>query len=155
MSTTTIQYSSKGPLQPTDLPLQKCRYKALSVHRATKRLQTNHTQIKALKDRVSYVVVELAKKNGGMIYRKAGTTTNDSLLARVCPGLGKESLVSSSRSGGIKHGMLRQQTPYVVQERGNLTLTTQGEWLNLNLKENASKKVFAHIPLEVYEFKGW
>ena len=99
------------------------------------------------------VTVELAKRNGGMIYRLAGTTTDQNLAVRVCPGLAKESMVVSVIEGnhlnGKLHGTLRQQTPYVVQRNGNKYLTTDGQWID------QLDPIKTHIPLELYEFKGW
>ena len=103
----------------------------------------------------SNIIVELSKKNGGMSYRLAGTTTDQNLVVRVCPGLAKESIPSSYINGGIKNGSLRQQTPYVVQTSGKLTLTRHGEWIDLFLPCNEGKEAVTHIPLEIYQFKGW
>ena len=105
------------------------------------------------------VVVEISKSNGGMIYRLAGTTNNQNLVVRVCPGLAKDSIVSSVLKGkhlnGEMHGTLRQQYPYVVQTRGKFTLTRDGEWIDLFLAENKGKEALTHIRLEEYQFKGW
>jgi hypothetical protein len=105
------------------------------------------------------VVVEFSKKNGGMSYRCIGTTTDHNLVVRVCPGLAEESIVSSVHKGnhlnGKMPGSLRQQYPYVVQTRGKLTLTRHGEWIDLFLPCNEGKESVTHIPLEIYQFKGW
>ncbi|MCB0385534.1 MAG: hypothetical protein KDD43_09085, partial [Bdellovibrionales bacterium] len=95
------------------------------------------------------VVVEFAKKNGGMAYRKLGTTEEHVRVVRVCQGLGKESMVSSTIKGQIEHGTLRQQYPYVVQRKENLYLRADGTWT-----DNA-KDPLTHIRLGEYQFKGW
>ena len=96
--------------------------------------------------------VELSKLGGGMIFRKAGTSTNQNMLVRIMPGKAKESIVSSVLKGnhlnGKMPGTLRQQYPYVVQRRGKDYLTIDGQWV-----DNAGATT--HIPLEIYEFKGW
>jgi NADH:ubiquinone oxidoreductase subunit C len=94
-------------------------------------------------------MVEFAKKNGGMVYRLVGSTNNQNLIVRVCPGLAKESVVSSYINGGVKHGTLRQQTPYVVQRNGKEFLRTDGTWTDI------AKDPATHLPLETYQFKGW
>jgi len=100
----------------------------------------------------SNVAVEFSKKNGGMTFRKLGTTTDDNLVVRICPGLAEESVVSSVIKGnhlnGKMKGTLRQQTPYVVQRKGHEYLTISGEWV-----DKATPNT--HIPLEIYKFKGW
>nr|VFK81178.1 MAG: hypothetical protein BECKSD772D_GA0070982_12452 [Candidatus Kentron sp. SD] len=95
------------------------------------------------------VVVEFSKENGGMIYRLAGSKNKENLVVRVCPGLAKESIPSAYMSGGIKNGSLRQQTPYVVQRNGKEYLRIDGTWTD------KAKDPATHIPLEIYEFKGW
>ncbi|MGE3716255.1 MAG: coiled-coil domain-containing protein [Simkaniaceae bacterium] len=105
------------------------------------------------------VVVEISKSNGGMIYRLAGTTDKQNLVVRVCPGLAKESIVSSVLKGNhlngkMMNGTLRQQYPYVVQRRGKEILTQDGRWLEMDRLSNKDKAL-THIPLEIYEFKGW
>nr|VFK81050.1 MAG: hypothetical protein BECKSD772D_GA0070982_12081 [Candidatus Kentron sp. SD] len=97
----------------------------------------------------SNVTVEFADKNGGMIYRLAGSKNKENLVVRVCPGLAKESIPSAYMTGGIKNGSLRQQTPYVVQSRGAFKLRTDGIWTQRR------KDPLTHIPLETYQFKGW
>jgi len=104
------------------------------------------------------VVVEFSKKNGGMTFRKLGTTTDDNLVVRICPGLAEESVVSSVIKGnhlnGKMRGTLRQQTPYVVQRRGDLYRTIDRKWVRID-GEHSKNKALVHIPLEIYEFKGW
>ena len=95
------------------------------------------------------IVVEFSKKNGGMIYRKLGTTESQNRVVRVCPGLGKESVVSSTIKWRVERGTLRQQTPYVVQRKDKEFLRTDGTW---TIKK---KDPLTHLPLETYEFKGW
>lgn len=101
----------------------------------------------------SEVMVEFSKKNGGMIYRKIGSTNPENLVVRVCPGLAEESIVSSVLKGkhlnGELPGTLRQQYPYVVQRKGREYLTRYGTWI----KED--NPAITHIPLEIYEFRGW
>ena len=46
-------------------------------------------------------------------------------------------------------GTLRQQYPYVVQRRGGDYLTRDRRWIG---KDDPA---LTHIPLEIYEFKGW
>ncbi|MEM8727852.1 MAG: hypothetical protein AAGE99_03995 [Chlamydiota bacterium] len=100
----------------------------------------------------SDVVAEFSKKNGGMIYRHPGTKEKQNLVVRVCPGLAKESIVSSvikeKHLNEQMRGTLRQQYPYVVQMKGKEYLTTSGDWVN-------EVGPTTHIPLEIYEFKGW
>ena len=107
----------------------------------------------------SEVMVEFAKKNGGMIYRKIGSSNPENLVVRVCPGLAEESIVSSVHKGnhlnGKLNGTLRQQCPYVVQTRGKLKLTIHGEWIETSLSMNKGKEGLTHLPLETYQFKGW
>ena len=107
----------------------------------------------------SNVVVEFSKKNGGMSYRLIGSTSEENLVVRVCPGLAKENVVSSVIKGnhlnGQLPGTLRQQYPYVVQTRGNLYRTIDGRWVRVDGKQYAKNKALTHIPLETYEFKGW
>jgi hypothetical protein len=95
------------------------------------------------------VVIEFADKNGGMIYRKIGSSKPENLVVRVCPGLGKESIISLYANGSVKHGTLRQQTPYVVQRRGGEYFTKHGTWIK---KDDPA---ITHIPLEIYEFNKW
>jgi len=94
-----------------------------------------------------------------MSYRLIGSTSQENLVVRVCPGLAEESVVSSVIKGnhlnGQLPGTLRQQYPYVVQRRGKLTLTKDGEWIDLNLPCNKGKEALTHIRLEEYQFKGW
>jgi hypothetical protein len=45
-------------------------------------------------------------------------------------------------------GTLRQQYPYVVQRKGHQHLTIDGKWID---NDGAT----THIPLEIYQFKGW
>ena len=105
------------------------------------------------------IVVELSKKNGGMTFRLAGTTDKQNLVVRVCPGLAEESMVSSVLKGnhlnGKMKGTLRQQYPYVVQTRGNMCRTIDGRWVRVDGKKYEKNKALTHIPLEIYEFKGW
>jgi hypothetical protein len=101
------------------------------------------------------IVVEFADKNGGMLYRKIGSSNPENLVVRVCPGLAKESVVSSYINGQFKSGRLRQQTPYVVQSRDKLKLTVHGDWIDVKLPQNKVKEALTHIPLETYKFKGW
>jgi hypothetical protein len=106
----------------------------------------------------SNVMVEFSKKNGGMSYRKFGTLPEENLVVRVCPGLAEESIVSSvikvKHLNGELPGTLRQQYPYVVQRRGDLHRTIDGRWVRVDGKYQ-SNKALTHIPLEIYEFKGW
>lgn len=101
----------------------------------------------------SNVVVEFSKKNGGMTFRKLGTTKDQNMLVRVMPGLAEESVVSSVTKGNHLNnkmrGTLRQQYPYVVQRKGREYLTKHGTWI----KED--DPALTHIPLEIYKFKGW
>ena len=53
------------------------------------------------------IIVEFANKNGGMVYRLAGSTNKQNQLVRVCPGFAKESIVSSVIKGRIEQGTLR------------------------------------------------
>ena len=93
-------------------------------------------------------LVEFADKNGGMIYRKPGTTNPQNIIVRIMDGTRKENVVTAFMEGKDL-GHWRQQTPYVVQRRGELYLTRDGEWI----KDGRDPR--AHIPLEIFEFKGW
>ncbi|QVL55804.1 MAG: hypothetical protein KFB95_00955 [Simkaniaceae bacterium] len=99
------------------------------------------------------MVVEFSKKNGGMSYRLLGSTNKQNLVVRVCPGLAKESVVSSVIKGnhlnGQLPGTLRQQYPYVVQTKGHLKLRADGTWTDI------AKDPATHLRLETYVFKGW
>ena len=93
-------------------------------------------------------LVELSKKNGGMIYRKPGTTENENIIVRIIDGTREENIITATIEGKYL-GHWRQQTPYVVQRKGELYLTRDGEWI----KDGRDPR--AHIPLEIFEFKGW
>lgn len=95
-------------------------------------------------------VVEFAKKNAGIVFRKPGTVYEENILIRICPGLGKENFVS----GEFKNGTLRQQKPYVVQCKGNLKLTIDGRWVRSDAL-NKENQALTHLPLETYNFNGW
>jgi hypothetical protein len=103
--------------------------------------------------------VELSKQGGGMIFRNPGTTTNQNMLVRIMPGKAKESIVSSVHKGNHLNnkmpGTLRQQYPYVVQRRGDLYRTIDNRWVRVDGERYAGNKALIHIPLEIYEFKGW
>lgn len=101
------------------------------------------------------VIVEFADKNGGMVYRLAGSTNKQNQLVRICPGFAKESIVSSVIKGRIERGTLRQQYPYVVQCKGKYKLTIHGEWIETGLPENKAKEALTHIPLHEFKFRGW
>ena len=79
--------------------------------------------------------VQISKKNGGMVYIKAGTTENECILARVMPG-----------NPNSPNPM--QRKPYVVQRRGKDAVSKSGELVDRLSPE-------AHIPLEEFSFKGW
>jgi hypothetical protein len=93
--------------------------------------------------------VELSKLSGGMIYRKVGTTTNQNMLVRVMPGKRNQNLVTALSKRERPEWSLRQETPYVVQRRGGDYLTRDGIWIS---KDDPA---LTHIPLEIYQFKGW
>ncbi|WP_316356726.1 hypothetical protein [Candidatus Neptunichlamydia sp. REUL1] len=93
-------------------------------------------------------VAEFADKNGGIIFRKPGTSNPQNLLIRICPGLRKENPVTAIIEGKQMNGTMRQQTHYVVQCKNNKFLTTDEVWVD----EAAAN---THIPLENYQFKGW
>ncbi len=96
------------------------------------------------------VIVEFADKNGGMVYRLAGSTNKQSILLRVCPGLRKENPVTAIINGSKKNGNWRQETPYVIQRNGNKVLTKDGRWVKLGEEEHLT-----HIPLHEFKFRGW
>ncbi|MCB1107192.1 MAG: hypothetical protein KDK76_03755 [Chlamydiia bacterium] len=96
----------------------------------------------------SNVVVEFADKNGGMVYRLAGTTNEENILVRVCPGLRKENPVTAIINGSEKNGRWSQETPYVVQRKGKDYLRKDGSWAN-------KPSALTHIRLEEYKFMGW
>jgi len=79
--------------------------------------------------------VKISKKNGGMVYMKAGTREDQCILIRVMPGNPK----SPNRL---------QQKPYVIQRKGNKAISKNGTLVTKNAEE-------AHIPLSEYKFKGW
>lgn len=81
------------------------------------------------------VIVQISEKNGGMIYIKAGTTKEESILVRVMPG-----------NPNSPNPM--QRKPYVVQRRGKDAVTRDGVLVDSRTSE-------AHIPLEEFEFKEW
>ncbi|MCP5506049.1 MAG: tetratricopeptide repeat protein [Chlamydiales bacterium] len=80
-------------------------------------------------------IVTISHKDGGMVYRKAGSTTEQVLNVRVMP-------------GDPCSPNLRQRKPYVVQRRGDKALSPVGQFVPKNLEE-------IHIPVEEYTFKGW
>lgn len=79
--------------------------------------------------------VKISKNGGGMVYVKAGTTREESILIRVMP-------------GNPKSSNLMQRKPYVVQRRGKEAVAKGGSFVDPLTSE-------AHIPLEEFEFKGW
>jgi len=83
----------------------------------------------------SNCIVEFTKENGGMIYRKWATRSNENMVIRIMP-------------KNPKSLNPVQQRPYVVQTTNRKYLTTDGKWV-----EKAGPST--HIPLEKYEFKGW
>ena len=84
-----------------------------------------------------------------MIYRKIGTTDKQNIVVRIMPGTRKENVVTATINGSTVNGRWRQQTPYVTQRRGDEYLTRDGRWVD------GDKPALTHIPLEIYEFKGW
>jgi hypothetical protein len=83
-----------------------------------------------------------------MVFRKEGTSESQNLVVRIMPGKRNQNLVTSFSKGERPKWSLRQETPYVVQTRGKDYLTIDGEWVD---KVGAK----THIPLEIYQFKGW
>ena len=94
-------------------------------------------------------VTEFAKENGGIVFRKPGTTNKENTLIRICPGLRKENPVTAIIEGKQMQGTMRQQSHYVVQRKGKEYLRSDGIWT-----ENG-KDPKAHIQLTEYQFKGW
>jgi len=70
-----------------------------------------------------------------MVYIKAGTTEEQSILIRVMP-------------GDPKSPNPLQQKPYVIQRKGAQAITKDGLLISKNADE-------IHIPLNEYQFKGW
>jgi len=79
--------------------------------------------------------VKISKNGGGMVYVKAGTTREESILIRIMP-------------GNPKSSNLMQRKPYVIQRRGKEAVAKGGSFVDPLTSE-------AHIPLEEFEFKGW
>ena len=79
--------------------------------------------------------VKISKNGGGMVYVKAGITSEESILIRVMP-------------GNPKSPNPLQQKPYVVQRRRKKAVAKSGKLIDPDSTE-------AHIPLEEFEFKGW
>jgi len=75
------------------------------------------------------------KKNGGMVYIKAGTTEDQCILVRVMP-------------GNPKSPNPMQQKPYAIQRRGGKAISKKG--VEVKWDSQAS-----HVPLSEFEFKGW
>jgi len=84
-----------------------------------------------------------------MVYRKAGTIEEQNILVRIMPGKRNQNMVTSFSKGVRPQWSLRQETPYVVQRKGDQYLTRYGTWIK------GDDPALTHIPLEIYKFKGW
>ncbi len=76
-----------------------------------------------------------SSKEGSIVYRKAGTTSDQNILVRVMP-------------GNPKSPNSLQQKPYVVQRAGDKAFSTEGKRIDWEMPE-------AHIPLDAFTFRGW
>lgn len=134
-------------------------YKGIRKEFASQHLSEN--QVRRILDHAGYKTyprpkglqsgfsVELSDKVAGMIYRKVGTTEKQNILVRVMQGTRKENVVTATIKGNPVNGRWRQQTPYVTQRRGKEYLTRDGRWI---IEDDPA---ITHIPLEIFEFKGW